>query len=167
MTFERAWRTLADDDAAIGAPAELEARVLRAITANQPKRARPAQRVAGALAAVAAILIATAWSMTGPQSAVIREAPPLAVQPSSALAVFSPTVVPERARHVAPQIIRTARREPDVPLETFQLVRLRLPRQALATLGFLLVDPEATGVVDVDVLVGEDGLPRHIRKVWF
>jgi hypothetical protein len=51
--------------------------------------------------------------------------------------------------------------------EALQLVRLRLPRQALATLGLLLTDPESAGFVQVDVLVGEDGLPRNIRKVWF
>jgi hypothetical protein len=33
--------------------------------------------------------------------------------------------------------------------------------------GLVLIGPDATGVVDVDVLVGEDGLPRDIRRVWF
>jgi hypothetical protein len=42
-----------------------------------------------------------------------------------------------------------------------------MPRQALATWGLILTDPEAAGVVQVDLLIGEDGVPRDIRKVWF
>jgi hypothetical protein len=167
MTFERSWRAFADEDAAVGAPAELEARILQAITTPQPQQLRPAGRIVGGLAAVAAMIIVTAWSMAGPKSLATADAPHLAAQHSSPFAAFAPTVVPEPAGQTRARIIRTATRNEEAPLEIFQLVRLRLPRQALATLGFLLVDPEATGVVDVDVLVGEDGWPRHIRKVWF
>ena len=46
-----------------------------------------------------------------------------------------------------------------------QIVRLRLPREALQVLGVVLVEPDAEGMVDVDVLVGEDGLARDIRQV--
>lgn len=49
--------------------------------------------------------------------------------------------------------------------EPLQMVRLRLPREALQALGLALLEPDAGGVVDVDVLVGEDGLPRDIRQV--
>jgi len=49
--------------------------------------------------------------------------------------------------------------------EPLQMVRLRLPREALQALGLVLLEPDAGGVVDVDVLVGEDGLPRDIRQV--
>lgn len=49
--------------------------------------------------------------------------------------------------------------------EPLQMVRLRLPRGALQAFGLALLEPDAGGMVDVDVLVGEDGLPRDIRKV--
>lgn len=49
--------------------------------------------------------------------------------------------------------------------EPLQMVRLRLPREALQALGLALLEPDACGVVDLDVLVGEDGLPRDIRQV--
>ena len=49
--------------------------------------------------------------------------------------------------------------------EALQLIRLRLPREALQTLGIVLLEPDAGGSVDVDVLIGEDGLARDIRKV--
>ena len=48
--------------------------------------------------------------------------------------------------------------------EALQIVRLRLPREALQALGVVLVEPDAEGMVDVDVLVGEDGLARDIRQ---
>jgi hypothetical protein len=40
-----------------------------------------------------------------------------------------------------------------------------LPREALYALGVVLAEPEHDGAVSVDVVVGEDGLPRDIRKV--
>jgi hypothetical protein len=49
--------------------------------------------------------------------------------------------------------------------ESLQLVRLRLPREVLQALGVVFLEPELQTVVDVDVLVGEDGLPRDIRQV--
>ena len=49
--------------------------------------------------------------------------------------------------------------------ESLQLVRLRIPREALQALGVPLFEPEARGLVDVDVLIGEDGLPRDVRRV--
>ena len=49
--------------------------------------------------------------------------------------------------------------------EPLQMVRLRLPLEALQALGLALFEPDASGVVDVDVVIGEDGLPRDIRQV--
>ena len=49
--------------------------------------------------------------------------------------------------------------------ESLQLVRLRIPREALQALGVPLFEPEARGLVDVDVLIGEDGLPKDVRWV--
>jgi hypothetical protein len=54
---------------------------------------------------------------------------------------------------------------PDVPADSLQLVRLRMPRTALQAFGVALIEPDATGLVDVDLVVGSDGLPRDIRRV--
>ena len=54
---------------------------------------------------------------------------------------------------------------PDVSVESLQLVRLRMPRTALQAFGVALIEPDATGLVDVDLVVGSDGLPRDIRRV--
>lgn len=50
----------------------------------------------------------------------------------------------------------------DAPLS---VVRLRMSRSSLATLGLPLPNPDAAALVDVDVFVGEDGVARAIRPV--
>ncbi len=53
------------------------------------------------------------------------------------------------------------------PRDGGQVVRVELPRSALATYGFQL-NPESTGVpVTADVLLGNDGVARAIRFVKF
>jgi hypothetical protein len=67
-------------------------------------------------------------------------------------------------REVAPSIMTLAA-DPVFDTESLQIVRVRMPRSALRALGIALMEPEAGGLVDVDVLVGGDGLPRDIRRV--
>jgi hypothetical protein len=55
--------------------------------------------------------------------------------------------------------------DPALETETLQLVRVRMPRRALAALGFVVGGPDADGLVEVDVVVGEDGLSRDVRRV--
>jgi hypothetical protein len=40
---------------------------------------------------------------------------------------------------------------------------VRVPRTSLRAFGVALIDPDASGLVDVDLVVGSDGLPRDIR----
>jgi hypothetical protein len=47
---------------------------------------------------------------------------------------------------------------------TLTVMRVRMPRTAFARLGMPIVNPEADGMVDVEVLVGEDGVARSIRR---
>ena len=55
--------------------------------------------------------------------------------------------------------------DPAADTETVQLVRIRVPVGALLALGVTTTDPDASGVVDVDVTVGDDGLAREIRGI--
>ena len=55
--------------------------------------------------------------------------------------------------------------EPALAAEPLQLVRVRVPRTSLRAFGVALIDPDASGLVDVDLVVGSDGLPRDIRRV--
>jgi hypothetical protein len=47
--------------------------------------------------------------------------------------------------------------------EIVRLVRVRLPRAALPSLGIPILEPDAAGSIDVDILFGEDGMPRTAR----
>jgi hypothetical protein len=47
------------------------------------------------------------------------------------------------------------------------VVRVRMARMALATLGMPIADPDAEGLVDVEILVGDDGVARSIRNATF
>ena len=165
-----------DEDADHHAPAGLEARVQQAIAGRQPRRR---WRSSAGVTLAASLGIAAAWWFATAKSAPIGVGTTLeadALRPFVSYAASAGREQPDviLARTPSTRVRSGVARTPQLraseatgPQEVFQLVRLRLPRQALATLGFLLVDPDGGGVVDVDVLVGEDGLPRHIRKVWF
>ena len=49
--------------------------------------------------------------------------------------------------------------------EVLQIMRVRMPLEALQAFGVPLPESEAWRVVDVDVLVGADGLAREIRQI--
>jgi hypothetical protein len=46
-----------------------------------------------------------------------------------------------------------------------RVVRMRLTRATLPLLGIPIIDPNAAGTVEIELLVGEDGLTRSIRAV--
>lgn len=49
--------------------------------------------------------------------------------------------------------------------ESLQIVRVRMPREALQIFGVSLIEPQAESVVDVELIVADDGLARGIRSV--
>jgi hypothetical protein len=51
------------------------------------------------------------------------------------------------------------------PIERGQIVRIRLPRSALATFGFPVNEEHAEEAIRADVVLGEDGLARAVRFV--
>lgn len=51
------------------------------------------------------------------------------------------------------------------PIERGQIVRIRLPRSALATFGIPMNEDRAEEAIRADVLLGEDGLARAVRFV--
>jgi hypothetical protein len=177
MTFDRAWRTFVEEELQRHAPAELETRVQRAVATRPPRRLRRPRHAIEGLA-LAASIVAAAWSITRSENGPTAVAPnllaghrlPLVSYAASVssdaprIAASTPAARKARLSHAHAPVLRASN---GTTQEALQLVRLRMPRQALATLGVILIDPEAAGVVHVDVLIGEDGLPRDIRKVWF
>jgi hypothetical protein len=51
------------------------------------------------------------------------------------------------------------------PTESARLVRVRLPRSALASFGLPLAEDRRAGRIEADVILGEDGVARAIRFV--
>jgi hypothetical protein len=51
------------------------------------------------------------------------------------------------------------------PGDTAVIVRVQVPRTALAELGYPVDETQGSGVVQADLLVGEDGWPRAVRIV--
>jgi hypothetical protein len=142
MSFESDWTALRNADAATSAPLRIAAAVMVAWdAAPSPAVAlRPWWRGPFALVAAAAVILIAAsvvWL------AVSREDSPASAE----------------------QPLLTLSADPLFDTESLHIVRVRMPRGALRALGVALVEPEAGGLVDVDVVVGDDGLPREIRRV--
>jgi hypothetical protein len=138
-----ALRAMADEDARIGASPDVEARLLddvRAIAATRRRRARM-----GVLAIAAALLLALAvpsWR--------IRTRVPSGERIEEVTTSFMP--LPYGS----------------VPASTVHMVRIAVPRAALASFGLIPLDAvnrASTDTVVADVLVGDDGLARAVRFV--
>ena len=70
-----------------------------------------------------------------------------------------------RAQEVATEFIPLMQGVPYPPAEEAHLVRVELPRAALASFGLPVGADSAGGRVKADVLLGEDGIARAIRFV--
>jgi len=179
--FTTAWRAFKEHDARIHAPAHLEAVVMAALRAPRRRRStrpRIAMAVAASLAAIAGV-----WTLSGttrqhaPEPLRARMMPPTPLPTAPIVRIaHRRTLAPSHRRTLAPPHPRTlapATEETTLlmvfdhasPTETLQLVRLRVPGEALLALGLAPFEPDASGLVDIDLLVGDDGLPKNIRRV--
>jgi hypothetical protein len=151
-----AWRQFTQEDAAFSAPAGLERRTLAAWEGLQhpPRRSHllSERRLFWAVGAVAGAVV-LAFALNG------ERATTLPTSPVSSNAFSAARDVEE----VLPVISLTA--DPVLETETLQLVRVRMPRLALQAVGVVVSGPNGEGFVEVDVVVGEDGLPRDVRRV--
>ena len=53
---------------------------------------------------------------------------------------------------------------PDVEPGPLMLMRVRMTRREFSRLGVPISNPQGDGLIDVEVLVGEDGVARSIRR---
>jgi len=155
--------------AAAGAAAEASPRVEQALLASLPRRQWT--WIAGA----AGILVVAAAATT---MAVLRRdpaptAPEVAAKPAPVVVAESPQPLSQAPRRAALQPAREIRTaflplldgdDLDV-LDGSHLVRVRLPRSAMASLGLPISETRAAEPVHADVLLGADGLARAIRFV--
>lgn len=189
--FDAAWLAFAREEAHAAVPPELERRVLaRALQCTPPAVAssRASRWRLPALAATAATMVLTtvavlwfgrerpgviaaqpAWdrdsyvALRAPVTGAPADADRRVVERREALPRL-PAVSRAMLAELPPPLLRFSP-QPIGEAEVLQIVRLRLPREVLQALGVVLVEPDAEGMVDVDVLVGEDGLARDIRQV--
>jgi hypothetical protein len=167
--FAAAWSVFAADDARASAPPALEARVREAARAacrrrQVTRRTARGQQVLAALG-MAAVLALVAGGLlwqrhageTTPQDAHVST-----VVDVGQHAVSSPAFeVGERGRTPLAALAV----DPVQDTEQLVLVHIRVPSDALLALGIATNEPGIPGLVDVEVLVGGDGLPRDIRSM--
>jgi hypothetical protein len=190
MNVEQSLRALAADDATAQVPQHVDAAVMAAWDENCREhhgRAPAARRkrvvlgiaMAGAFAAslVAAAVVITWRGGSEARHTLENIAPEKSVAPEVPEVVAGATAPPRGVEQ--PMAPARARRRPvaspaagaayilvpdaymDAPL---MMMRVRMPRSAFSRLGVPIANPDGDGMVDVEMLVGEDGVARSIRR---
>jgi len=156
MNIQESLRALAADDAADDAahdeaqvPAHVDAAVMAAWDAawdaGRPRKPRTVSRPwapwAVAFAAVVMTAVLVIW-------------------------ITSDTAVPSRTTDApAPLIQQELVLVPELDRAgPLMLMRVRMTRREFSRLGVPISNPDGSGLVDVEVLVGEDGIARSIRR---
>ena len=185
-----ALETLAADDAQVRPPAHLRAAVLDEWDRQYSKPRRGAARAGGlrTLAWSAASVAAAATLMV----VVLRQDPvapsrpdalPVETAASPELPITDVPGAPLPVGAFEPQMTRRAAMSglrppagergyvivpgPLVDPTARHLVRARMSSRALATLGMPMINPDADGLVEVEMLVGDDGVAQMIRHAAF
>lgn len=142
----RTLRAVAAEDDRLGASAEVRARLL-AETSFVRSRHRRAVRTTYAAAAVLTLAVSAAvWSVRPNAGEPSPDASPAAAAAGEATEFFP---------------LFYSR----VPAAAVHIVRLEVPREALASFGVEAPGADAGPTVVADVVVGNDGLARAIRFV--
>ena len=161
-------RAFAARTAGAEAPPRIEAALLRALrdpqtverggaTPASPSRAVVLLLLAAAAAILAAIVVVPPRAGSSPEPAAPTAVAPATVAGGEAAAVGA---AGENADFVA-----LSYGEDLGELDSVQVVRVELPRTALAALGWAGSDSAQTGPVKAEVIVGHDGVARAIRFV--
>lgn len=146
MTLDEQLQALRQQDRHLAVPGRVEAAVLEAFDATGPGRVGTSRRAgmringAGVLALAAGIILGAGATFLYFQ----RQAPP---------------TVP--AQQVGESVVFVM--EPPAVEETVRIVRIRVARSALESLGIQTVAAQEGDTVEVDVLVGDDGVARGVR----
>jgi hypothetical protein len=166
------------------APERVETALLRAFLERSQTRAR--LRWIGWAAATAFVMLGTGvWLRTQqevPPPAVVRLAPPVpAVAPPVLLPAAPELPVSKRVRPRRPSVEPPAPAEPVqevatdflpledtlslAPIESGQILRVRLPQSAMMRFGFPVNPDRMLEPVKADVVFGQDGIARAVRFV--
>ena len=148
---------LAAADAHVVAPATLEAAVLRAWDAQHSTVAPHGSGHVRWPTAAAWVLVPAAAALVIAVASLARD--PAAVPAARDVAARGGPPSINAGYVIVP--------EPFTDPAALHVVRVRMARMALATLGMPIADPDAEGLVDVEILVGDDGVARSIRNATF
>lgn len=145
----RALRTLAREEEDLATPPRVEGRLMRAFDETRIVRSRhhgllPGHALKAAAVFVLAVLGGYWWSGGGAE-------PPAEQAPVPERAVTAPWPSSEALAWLDP--------EPG----SLQVVYVRVASTTLATQGYAVGDPDGDGLVDLEVIVGDDGLARGVR----
>jgi hypothetical protein len=170
-------------DAGLSPPAHLQAAVLREWDEQQVRQAPRSRWLAWTLLpAAVGVVVAVAVLQRGPVTTSepgeppVERAAPLAAgavstsepgAPPAPTAVATPSTRPvavPRALPAAADAGYIIVPDPLVDPTTLRVVRVRMSRLALATLGLPLVNPDADSLVEVEMLVGDEGVAQSIRR---
>jgi hypothetical protein len=186
VNLERSLRALADEDCHVQAPPHVHAAVMRRWDVMRPsaqhnrdgRRRLAAILAVGSLAAavVAAVVMSrvpSEPSLAEPVVARAPEEPGVVVSPPPADRDTPAEGHGQRPRRLRTRVETMAPRpgagmvfvaDPILDASATKIVRVRVPRTALVTLGLPLVEPDDRGSVELEMLVGEDGVARTIRR---
>lgn len=145
----QALRALAREDEGLAAPARVEARVLRAFDENRRTPIAHRRGLPGHLMKIAAVfLLAVAggywWSTGGTQPAADERGAP-------APAIAAPWPSAEALWWL------------DAEPGSLQIVHVQIDRDTLSAQGYPVADPDGDGLVDLEVILGQDGMARGVR----
>ena len=172
---------LAATDAGLSPPACVETAVLREWDQQQARqsRRRPVRRwfVWALVPAAAGVFFGVAWIPPGPSATSEPVEAPVELAACAAAAPDPPRASATKTASRRLQRVRPPFRiapgadagyvivpDPLVDPTTLRVVRVRMSRMALATLGMPLVNPDADSLVEVEILVGDEGVAQSIRR---
>jgi hypothetical protein len=180
--LERALRALVADERRVRVPPHVHAAVMqawdRAMSSVTPRRAPRRVRLAvvAATIASAALIITVAFDRRRPEPTLVDPAPIASMEPLPSANMTLPEIEapvvrskPPRRRSRAERAPRTTTgivlvADPILDGSALSVVRVRVPLSALINFGIPVPDPDAQGSVDLEMLVGEDGIARTIRR---
>lgn len=176
-----AMRAVREEASGKAIPASLETNLRSAFRAR--RRPSTAHRRWAGMAIAAALAGSAAWLSASRPPEIDRPAPqtkaPAAPQaafarPNRANATPQRRPLAARAQRAAPprlepvaatEFVAVPYAPPFEPYDRGQLMRVRIPRQSLRSLGFPVGPGTWVERVDADILMGEDGIARAVRFV--
>jgi hypothetical protein len=152
---------LAESDRNLEATPAVEARLRSAFKRKYSRRTWPYYALAAAAAVVFMISILRKPAET---MKIAVTAPPVAAVPTPRAAV--PKVAhPQQPKEVVTEFYSLMDAPPQ--FDRGALLRVSLPASAMRTVGLPVSEEHQADLVQADVLVGEEGLPRAIRFVRY